>query len=257
MRAQSSKDSQTCVICWGLQLLLVLALLIAVSMSSIPSYLIDGNLDELFADFLGILQGFWQWLQQAYLNNRTGIVGILNVVDQVGTSSAYTAGVGGVFVLFVLRARNKAPLILEIFTRLFDPTPFPHARNLGVSNRQFVTVRTILFLSALYLLYEVVHVPLTFGNQSAVSFYTDVVIRLALVILLTIAHATMDYTISSISHIQEETHLRLVSWYREHFEELEVTTKMVNRWALSILAMLVVPRIADLLPLVLDPLFVR
>lgn len=82
------------------------------------------------------------------------------------------------FGLFTVRKSLTA--LPSFFTLLLQKYPLPAYRAIGITDEHMVRVKEVILFYVLYLSYQVVQFPLTFGNSHPISFASDLLFQIGL-----------------------------------------------------------------------------
>lgn len=82
------------------------------------------------------------------------------------------------FGLFTIRkSLGEIPRFMTLVSQKYS---IPAYRRIGITDQHLARVKEVIMAYVLFLAYQVVQFPLTFGNSNAVSFYSDLGFQLAL-----------------------------------------------------------------------------
>lgn len=212
------------------------------------------RIDDAAANAEDILQNCGDRFRDWYVANRTTVVKATSFFHAVGRSQPYSLALLFLFVSTLLWGRERQAQLRNLFVKLMSKAPIPLYRNGGVTDEHIRIVRELLFFTCVYILYELAARFLAFQDTSNVSFYSNFVFRLILILLLLRAHWRLRINVLGRKTLSDEQKMHLQEWFDEHFAHLDVSATTVRRLAIGIFLFTFGPTAIYHLPQVLDRL---
>jgi hypothetical protein len=157
------------------------------------------------------------------------------------------------FLLFaVITLPGNARGARAFYRQLVSRQPLPESAGADDENNR--RARQVLFFYLLFLLYQVVQFPLTWGRDNAVQFYSDLGFQFVLLLGVVLAYRRLKAGVAAHWQGDADAKSRIMAWSGTRVEGLSVRWRDLSRLALFMFAGGFAPALLAKLPDWLDVL---
>lgn len=146
----------------------------------------------------------------------------------------------------ILTLPRHARGIATFFENMMSKHPLPAYRQGGITDANIAATRKLLFFFTLLLLYQLVQVPLTFGNNSRLAFWADLAVQVALLATLFISYRALKLRI--VGKLPDGKRKRMKDWLSTRLEGIGIRIGDMRKIAVTLVVVSFAPFVLQNLP---------
>ncbi len=168
----------------------------------------------------------------SYRAHRDRFVAVSDYSEKVRRNRIVT--LVGFLVFAFLTLPKNARGVRAFYREMMASSPLPDFPGGGITEQHIQQARKVLFFYLLFLLYQLVQFPLTFGRDNIVQFSADLAFQTSILVALIWSFQRLKRQLNNVWRGDPSRREKMNHWLNERLDGLNIRWRDIRRLALGI-----------------------